>query len=445
MITIKEGLDLPLAGNPDQVIHDDVTVKEVALVGPSWNNLKPSMRVREGEQVEKGQVLFVDKKNPSVTFVSPVKGKVKAVHRGEKRSFQSLVLELDSEQPAAPALGAKPEFAGRGAELKQKLLDNGLWVGLRTRPFSNIANPEVLPHSLFVNAHNTHPGHASVEAVLAQDGQAFDAGLEVLAEIFKDVEHKFVVSGAALKSQVKGFTYEQFAGPHPAGLVGTHIHKLAPVTLQKVAYHINYSDVVQIGKFFLAGEVYDGTKVVALSGPQVKAPTLYRVPYGACVTCLTANKLKDSQYGNRIISGSVLDGHTAVDAFAYVGHFDLQVSVIEEGLQQEFLGWVLPQPKKFSLSRLSIFGKKDLALTTTQNGSARAQVPIGLYERVMPLDIFPTLLLRDLLSNDTDSAQDLGALELAEDDLALCTLVCQGKYDYGTYLRQALNKIEKEG
>ncbi|RIY31252.1 NADH:ubiquinone reductase (Na(+)-transporting) subunit A [Psittacicella hinzii] len=446
MITIKKGLDIPLAGNPDRVIHNDVTVNEVAVVGASFNNLKPTIKLREGDSVKKGQVVCTDKKYPKIAFTSPVNGTLKVINRGERRMFQSLVIEVDHSDAGKGVEFTSYELKdlkGKGQELKEQLLNSGLWVSLRTRPFNNLADPDLVPNSLFINAHDTNPGHADVDTILAAETENFNFGLEVLREVFADVPNKFVVGGPNFKlTKVEGFTYENFKGVHPAGLVGTHIHFLSPVTLEKVAYHLSYQDVISIGKLFSTGYL-DGTKVIALSGPQVQAPTLYRVPYGAAVTDVTFNKLKSGT--NRVVSGSALDGFKASDVYAYLGQYDNQLTVLLEGTQQDFLGWFLPQPKKFSLSRLNFFGKKDLPLTTTTNGSSRGMVPIGLFERVMPLDIYPTLLLRDIISGDTDSAQDLGVLELAEEDIALCSFVCQGKYDYAVYLRQVLDKIEKEG
>lgn len=471
MITIRKGLDLPLAGRPDQVIKTDVTVNEVAIVGSSFYNLKPSMKVREGDKVVKGQVLFYSKKHPQVAFTAPVSGVVKQVNRGEKRVFQSLVIEVDHSSDKVELLTLKnvpadhhtvvsisdvntlqqvPQVLGQNLaqlynkdEVKDILLKSGLWVSFRTRPFNELADPDVEPYSIFVNAHDTNPGHPCPNVILKEDRDAFNTGLKVINIAF-DTKNKYVVGNKdfALANEVAGFTYEKFTGPHPAGLVGTHISFLQPVSLTKVAYHLNYQDVIAIGKLFLKGYL-DGTKVVALSGPQVVNPVLYRVPAGASVADLTSGKLAEGD--NRIVSGSVLDGVTATGPFAYVGQYDLQVSVLREGTEQELFGWFAPQPKKFSLSRLNFFGKKNLPLTTTTNGSSRGMVPIGLYERVMPLDIYPTLLLRDLISGDTDSAQDLGVLELAEEDVALCSFVCQGKYDYALYLRAALEKIQKEG
>lgn len=235
-----------------------------------------------------------------------------------------------------------------------------------------------------------------------------------------------------------------FAGPHPAGLSGTHIHFIDPVSATKSVWYLNYQDVIAIGKLFTTGELYTG-RVVSLAGPQVKKPRLVRTQLGANLSQLTVNELAEGE--NRVISGSVLSGAKAAGAHDYLGRYALQVSVIAEGREQEFLGMIAPYSHKFSITRtvLGAFSKKLFNFTTAVNGSERAMVPIGSYERVMPLDILPTLLLRDLASGDTDSAQALGCLELDEEDLALCTFVCPGKNNYAPMLRAALDKIEKEG
>lgn len=227
--------------------------------------------------------------------------------------------------------------------------------------------------------------------------------------------------------------------------MGTHIHFIEPVSIKKTVWHIGYQDVIAIGTLFTTGKL-DTRRVVALAGPQVEQPTLLRTRLGASLEELTAGRLKAGE--NRIISGSVLSGAHAAGPKAYLGRFHSQVSVLEEGREKELLGWVLPSSNKFTITRTTLghFLKNKLfAFSTSTNGGERSMVPIGNYERVMPLDILPTLLLRDLLAGDTDSAQALGCLELDEEDLALCTFVCPGKYEYAPVLRDVLTKIELEG
>lgn len=238
---------------------------------------------------------------------------------------------------------------------------------------------------------------------------------------------------------------EEFAGPHPAGLPGTHIHFLMPASAKRTVWHIGYQDVIAIGQLFTTGEL-NSQRVIAIGGPKAKSPRLIRTLLGASTDELVVNEKADGQV--RVIAGSVLYGETATGPHAYLGRYTSQLSLVEEGTEKEFFGWVMPGADKFSITRAflsHLTPSRLFNMTTSTGGSERAMVPIGNYERVMPLDILPTMLLRDLLSGDTDSAMALGALELDEEDLALCTFVCPGKYDYGSYLRDCLDTIEREG
>ena len=246
-------------------------------------------------------------------------------------------------------------------------------------------------------------------------------------------------------SSVASVEVKEFSGVHPAGLVGTHIHHLDAASASKQVWHLGYQDVIAFGKLFLTGEIFTD-RVISVAGPAVKNPRLVKTQLGANLDDLVSGELEDGE--NRVISGSVLSGSTASGVHAYLGRYHNQVSVLAEGREKELFGWIAPGSKKFSVTRtfLSHLSPKRLFnMTTSTGGSERSMVPIGNYERVMPLDILPTHLLRDLIVRDLDSAVSLGALELDEEDLALCTFVCPGKYEYGVILRDCLNTIEKEG
>ncbi|WP_032093180.1 Na(+)-translocating NADH-quinone reductase subunit A [Necropsobacter rosorum] len=446
MITIKKGLDLPIAGSPEQVIRSGNAVTEVALLGEEYVGMRPSMKVREGDTVKKGQVLFEDKKNPGVFFTAPASGTVSAINRGAKRVLQSVVIQIAGDEQVTFAHYAAAELKTLSAEqVRQNLQTSGLWIALRTRPFSKIPAVDAVPASIFVNAMDTNPLAANPEVVLKEHGQDFIDGLTVLSRLHEGQVHLCKAAGSQIPTaDLPNLAVHEFSGPHPAGLSGTHIHFIDPVSATKSVWSVNYQDVIAIGKLFTSGELYTG-RVVALAGPQVKNPRLIYTQLGANLSQLTANELKDGE--NRVISGSVLSGHTATGPVDYLGRYALQVAVIAEGREKEFLGWMMPGANKFSITRtvLGHFGHKLFNFTSALNGGHRAMVPIGAYERVMPLDIIPTLLLRDLAAGDTDSAQALGCLELDEEDLALCTFVCPGKNEYGPMLRAALDKIEKEG
>ena len=446
MITIKKGLDLPIAGSPAQVIHDGATISEVAVLGEEYVGMRPSMKVREGDVVKKGQVLFEDKKNPGVVFTAPASGTVTAINRGAKRVLQSVVIKLEGNDEVTFAKYSVDQLPTLSAEqVKQNLIDSGLWTAFRARPFSKIPAIDSKPSSIFVNAMDTNPLAADPTVVIKENAEAFQNGLTVLSRLHDGAIFVCKAAGADVPSvKAANVRVEEFSGPHPAGLSGTHIHFLDPVNINKFVWYINYQDVIAIGKLFTTGSLFV-ERVISLAGPQVKNPRLIRTRLGADVAELTAGELKEGE--NRIISGSVLNGAIATGPVAYLGRYHQQISVIAEGREKEFLGWIAPGANKFSITRtvLGHFGKKLFNFTSAVNGGHRAMVPIGNYERVMPLDIIPTLLLRDLSAGDTDSAQALGCLELDEEDLALCTFVCPGKNEYGPMLRAALDKIEKEG
>jgi len=445
MIKLKKGLDIPLAGSPKQEISAGNTINTVAVLGEEYIGMRPTMSVEVGDTVKKGQVLFEDKKNPGVKFTAPLAGTVKEINRGAKRVLQSVVIAAAGDDAVQFAKYSADQLAGVSREqIVQNLVDSGLWVALRTRPFSQTPAIDSIPRAIFVNAMDTNPLAADPAVVIAADSEAFTQGLTLLATLTDGKLYLCKKAGATVPTISKAEVAE-FDGPHPAGLVGTHIHLLDPVSAKKMVWHIGYQDVIAIGKLFTTGELHS-ERVIAVAGPVVKNPRLVKTVLGASTSELTAGELADGQ--NRIISGSVLAGATAHGVHGYVGRYHTQLSVLAEGTEKEFLGWIAPGATKFSVTRayLSHLNPKRLfSMTTTTNGSARAMVPIGNYERVMPLDILPTLLLRDMVSGDTDGAVSLGCLELDEEDLALCTFVCPGKYDYGTILRSCLTTIQKEG
>lgn len=447
MITIKKGLDLPIAGAPEQVIYDGPAIKRVATLGEEFVGMRPTMHVKVEDHVKKGQIIFEDKKNPGVKFTAPAAGTVVEINRGARRVLQSVVIAVDdSEDQITFSKYTSAELSSLDANVvREQLVESGMWTALRTRPYSKVPAVGSMPSSIFVTAMDTNPLSANAELIIKENAQAFADGLRVLSRLTEGAVN--VCKGETTLPQVDTGNIKEhvFTGVHPAGLAGTHIHYIDPIVPGKVVWSINYQDVIAFGKLFTTGEIYTD-RVVALGGPVVQKPRLLRTRIGAALDELTQGELQDGE--NRIISGSVLCGTNATGPHAYLGRYHLQVSALAEGREKELFGWLAPGANKFSVTRayLSHLAKGKLFdFTTTTNGSPRAMVPIGNYERVMPLDILPTMLLRDLLSDDTDSAQTLGCLELDEEDLALCTYVCPGKYDYGQALRKCLTTIELEG
>lgn len=444
MINIKKGLDLPITGSPEQKISDGAKVTQVAVVGPDYVGMKPTMAVQVGDRVKKGQVVFTDKKTEGVQYTAPASGVVKAVNRGDRRKFLSLVIEIDgNEEETFTSYSADKLSSLTAEQVEENLVASGLWTALRTRPFSKVPAPGRRPQAVFINAMDTNPLAANPEVVIAAQADAFKQGVQVLSRLTDGKTYVCKAPGASVPTAGVEQT-EEFGGPHPAGLTGTHVHFLHPVSEKRTVWSIGYQDVIAVGQLFTTGKL-NSERVVALAGPQVNNPRLVRTLLGASLTDLTAGELKAGE--NRLISGSVFGGRTGADDLAFLGRYHVQVSVLLEGRERPMLHYLRPGADRFSVMPIYItkLMSKLFDFTTSTNGSERAMVPVGAYERIMPLDVLPTQLLRALIVEDMESAIALGALEMDEEDLALCSFVCPGKYEYGPILRQNLTRIEAEG
>lgn len=448
MIKIRRGLDLPISGAPRQAIENSPRVRTVAVLGNDYHGMKPTMAVQEGDEVKLGQILFTDKRNPGVHYTSPASGRIATINRGAQRVLQSVVIDVegDAAESFASYSADKLENLER-SHIVEQLVNSGSWVSFRTRPYSKVPAIESETQAIFVTAMDTHPLAADPEVVIKTDPDAFINGLKVIRQLTSGTVYVCQSANAKLPIyEAQNVQYESFSGVHPAGNAGTHIHFLSPVSAAKTVWAIGYQDVMAIGQLFTTGQVsYE--RVIALAGPQVEDPRLVKIRLGASIEELVAGSLKPGK--NRLVSGSLLGGRTASSGpLAFLGRYHNQVSVVEEGGERHFIHYLRPGLDRFSsipiyLSKL--LGRKSFDFNTSTNGSERAMVPIGTYEKIMPLDILPTQLLRALIVGDTEMAQKLGCLELDEEDLALCTFVCPGKYEYGPILRDNLTRIEKEG
>ena len=452
MINIRRGLNLPISGSPEQRIENGPPVRSAAVIGADFHGMKPTMAVKVGDSVKQGQLLFSDKKTPGVYYTAPIAGKVAAINRGAKRVLQSVVIDAEGDDAETFASYRADQLPGLDRKsVVDNLVKSGLWVALRTRPYSKVPSPEsASPTAIFVTAMDTQPLAANPELVIAEQVDAFNQGLQILTRLTEGSVYVCKAADAELNitdatKQCGQLHVESFAGVHPAGNAGTHIHFLNPVGAGKTVWTIGYQDVIAFGQLFTTGKLH-ADRVIALAGPQVEQPRLLRTCLGANLSELTAGQLRSGD--NRIISGSVFGGRTARGAYDYLGRYHHQVSVLTEGNDRPALHYLRAGFNYFSTMGIyisSLIKGKQYDFTTTTNGSERAMVPVGSYENIMPLDILPTQLLRSLIVGDTEMAQKLGCLELDEEDLALCTYVCPGKYEYGPILRDNLTRIEKEG
>jgi Na+-transporting NADH:ubiquinone oxidoreductase subunit A len=447
MIKIKRGMDIPIQGAPQQVIEDAPVARAVGVVGFDYIGMKPTMEVAEGDRVKCGQLLFTDKKTEGVRYTAPASGVVSAINRGARRVLQSVVIDIDGDEAETYASFSADQIASLDPQaVRRQLVESGQWTALRTRPYSKVPAPDSEAAAIFVTAIDTHPLAPDPAVIIAEQREAFGLGQDLLAGLTAGKLYLCAAQGADIpQGRAANIELACFAGPHPAGLAGTHIHFLEGASASKTVWTIGYQDVIAIGRLFLDGKLYT-QRVIALAGPQVERPRLLRTRIGVDLQALCAGQVKGGD--NRIISGSVLGGRAVSGATSYLGRYHNQVSVLLEGRKREFMGWLSPGFNKHSnlgIYLTSFFGTRPLPMTTTTNGSERAMVPVGSYERVVPMDVLPTQLLRSLIVGDTEMAQALGCMELDEEDLALCTYVCPGKYEYGPILRDNLTRIEKEG
>lgn len=444
---IKEGLDVPVTGKPKQQIEKGNKIKSVAILGIDYLGLKPKMLVTVGDTVKLGQALFTDKQNLGVNFTAPGAGVVTGINRGTRRVLQSVVIELHGIEQVSFKKYAKKELPSLSVnQIKDNLLDSGLWTSFISRPYGKIPAVDSTAHSIFVTAIDTRPLAADPAVIIKKRAIDFANGLTVITRLTAGKTYLCKATGADI-SAIEDIQIAEFSGPHPAGLPGTHIHLIDPVSVEKTVWHIDYQAVISIGALFTSGQL-NIDRVVSLAGPSVKKPRLLQTRLGANLTDLVAGELEEGE--SRVISGSMLYGHEAAAWSDYLGYYSNQVSVLKEGRERELFGWIVAGKNKYSAMNVYTSSKdrqehRLFPLTTDKNGSNRAIVPVGVFESVMPLDILATPLVKALVIGDTDQAQLLGCLELDEEDVSLLTFVDPSKHDFAPVLRANLTKIEQEG
>lgn len=449
-IDIRKGLDVPIGGVPEQSIHDGPVVSHVALDGRDYTGLRPRLLVKPGDRVTLGQPMFVDKRDPAVMFTAPGSGTVMAVNRGARRALESIEIELGDEQHCE--FGVDPiddDAIDRmdRTELASQLQQSGLWTAFRTRPYSRVPTSDSTPRSIFVTATDTAPLSADPRVVIAQEPEAFTTGLRVLSRLTAGTVFLCTDSGWNIKVEdTERLERVEFSGPHPAGLVGTHIHYLDPVGAGRMVWSVGYQDVLAIGRTLTSG-VPDTRRVIALAGDCVGHPRLLTTRLGASTDDLVRGEV-EAPGDCRVITGCVLSGRRAGGVNACLGRYHNQVSVIREGGERRRFGWLGLWPRRYSAGATFLKRRghrRTFGFDTAMNGRFSGMLPLLAFDQVMPLDILPSPLFRALLVMDTDQAQALGCLELAEEDLALASFVCPAKQDYGRALRMNLEQIERDG
>jgi Na+-transporting NADH:ubiquinone oxidoreductase subunit A len=437
VIKTKQGLDLPISGAPSSDIDSSATINTIALLGPDYVGLKPTMLVKEGDIVASGQKLFEDKKNPGIFITAPSSGTVQSINRGEKRRFLSLIIEVDDSIDSQTFNDSDYDSP------LSFLADSGSLSYFKTRPYNRIPGINDLPNAIFINACDTNPLAIDPHSLIQKEQELFNTGLNFISSIRPNSKTFCAFQDSDFDQSVTGISYHQFNGPHPSGLAGTHIHFLYPVGQNRTVWTISWQEVISIG-YLIKNNKLRSNKFVALGGPNVHEPKVLNVRYGSNISELTAGAIKEP---SRTISGSILNGRTAESVMNYLGAYDNQVSVVPDEVNDMLFNWAMPGLKlhsKLPAFLSSWFKPKEFTFNVSMNGGDRAIVPIPSYQQVMPLNILTTQLLKSLVTFDIELAEKLGALELAPEDLGLVSYVCPSKYDYQSILDTNLEKMFEE-
>ena len=437
MIKTSKGLNLPISGTPDPIISDTPNVTSVSLLANDFVGMKPTMMVKVGDIVKRGTKIFEDKKNPGIFFTSPAGGTVKDINRGDKRKFLSVEVEVSENEDAEYF-----EYENTSEGLTELLINTGLWNAFRTRPFNRTPKVGSLPDAVFVNACDTNPLSVDPYFIIDQDRDDFKNGLEALTRLFSCPIH-CTYQNNNFEINVDKINYCQVSGPHPAGLSSTHISQLYPVSINKIAWTINYQDIISLG-YLLKNKSLRTHKIVALGGPSVFKPSLISARISGNIDQLTAGKIDNN---SRVVSGSLIYGHASEGIMNYLGFYDSIISAIPDEANDIFLNWLMPGSNlhsKLNVFSSSLLKPNKFTFNVSLNGGDRAIVPVGSYDEILPMDILVPQLLKALVVGDIEQAVELGMLELAPEDLALASYICPSKYDYCSILANNLNNLYLE-
>jgi Na+-transporting NADH:ubiquinone oxidoreductase subunit A len=449
-IRLKKGFTINLAGKAVPKVVE-IEQPETFVIKPTdfYGIYMPKPVAKEGDTVKAGSPLFHDKKHENILYTAPVSGEVVEIKRGEKRKLLEIKILADKKvEYETFKKHTVSEIANLSAvELKEQLVKSGVWPNLIQRPFGVVADPATTPKAIHISAFDTHPLAPDYSVLYKGQEHYFQIGIDVLKKLTSGAVHVNTHATTEIStvfSQVKGAEVNKFSGPHPVGCVGVQIHHLDPINKGQTVWTTTPAGVIQIAKLLLNG-VYDSSKIVALTGSEVKTPQYYKTYTGASVKKFLQGNLK--QENVRVISGNPLTG-SSIGKEGHIGFFDQQVSVIPEGDYAEFVGWITPGERKLSFHRaIGLFSflspNKERVVDTNTHGEPRAFVQSGIFEQVTPMDILPTQLIKSILAEDIDEMEALGIYEVIEEDLALCEFVDVSKHKVQEILREGLELVQQ--
>lgn len=448
-IRLKKGFDINLAGKPQPSVVEADQPETFAIKPTNFHGiLRPKLTIDVGDNVKAGTPILYDKKNDRVKHVSPVSGEIVDIKRGAKRKLLEIVILADKEMEYESFKKVSvSELANLSREeVVNQLLEGGVWPNLIQRPYGGIADVDSTPKAIFISAFDSHPLAPDYQVLFKGQEQYFQAGLDVLKKLTAGAVHLNTNADAEVSpmfEHAKNVELNKFSGPHPAGNVGVQIHHLDPINKGDVVWTINPAGVIQFGKLFLEGK-HDASKIIALTGSEVKTPQYYKTYTGASIKKFVADNIKTDHV--RFITGNVLTGEK-INSDGHIGFFDHQVTVIPEGDYYELFGWIKPTTNKISFQRafglLSFLNpNKEFVVDTNTKGQERAFVQTGVFEQVLPMDILPTYLIKAILAQDFDDMESLGIYEVIEEDFALCEFVDVSKHDIQDIIREGLDLMQ---
>jgi Na+-transporting NADH:ubiquinone oxidoreductase subunit A len=445
-IKLTKGFDIKLEGEALRFTKKNEISRNFAIKPLDFKGITPKLIVEQGSEVKAGDPLFYAKENEQIVFTSPVSGEVIEVKRGEKRVIQEIVILSDAQSSYKDFGTADPKQLTK-EEVSSKMLASGVWPLLRQRPFNKIADANHPPRSIFISGFDSAPLGVDYNYILNGQSKDFQAGIDALTKLTEGKVYLNLskrLNNCDTLEHAHGVVKTYFDGPHPSGNVGVQIHHLDPViTRNDIVWFINPQDVLIVGRLFNTGK-YDARKLVAIAGTEVINKQYYEMLIGSSVSSVLDHNL---QAGNqRVISGNVLTGNK-ISADGYLGYYDSLVTVIPEGDDEEFLGWLLPSYPRPSLSMTMpsfIFPEKKYKVNTNMHGEERAFVVTGDYEKVLPMDIMPLQLIKACMANDIENMESLGLYEVGPEDMALCEFICTSKAPIQEIIESGLTYLEKE-
>lgn len=452
---ITKGHTLILNGIPEKKLIE-ISSSDIIKINPhDYKYIKPKVLLKINDEVKVGTPIFIDKNDPDVMHVSPCSGKIESIDYGDKRKILSINIINDKKYNQIELLESKKLFSissikDLGNNFTRKIINEaGMWPLIRQRPFSKIPKFNSKPKSIFISMNPTYPLAPDQLFILENDSLGFVEGLDAISNLTEGDINLILGKGQdpSLVENLDKVKTHSFSGPHPSGNVGIHIHYVDPiVSKDDTVWYLSPQDVCKIGKIFIDFKI-DTTKTITMGGPGCQKPSYLKIVLGTKLEHIF-NELELVIDENKIlISGDVLSGKYT-NALESLNVYHECLSIIKKSESRSFLGWMLPGFSNFTLTNVYI--SKLLKNNTTANhnmlnGSKRAIVPLGLWEKVLPMNLLPNFLIRSILCGDIEDMERLGIYECSEEDFALCSLICQSKIEVSQIIQDGLDLMYLEG